>query len=722
MSAIPWQNSELILTNKVARRRDIILQRHTFKLSRLFELKNKNQPNQLQNTNNLNPWVINLTNEPMSNEIEAVLNLGPKFVPTPKPHFAIPKLIAAIESEICNLENAEEIRDEIRPVLRNCMKNPPKPNLTQTEHKGIQQLLKKADTWATVEGDKTNATAVVNRENLKKEVHLQFDNSENFEKINYNPLKFVTAQVIELVDNLKTEGKISPKLSQQLKQRNPKLAQPLPQIKLHKQDTPFRIIASNVDTPIQPLEQFLAKNCRSLVHNRHTVSNSQEFIQKIQEVKIEADSRCTSFDVKNMYPTLPQKLVYEAIKKHGPTLEKALPGHKLTSQDFLNITKLIFITTYIEHEGNFYMQKKGAPIGYTVSGEMAEIVFQELDEEVHKLFPNLKLWTRYRDDIFVIGDQQIIAEVLDHINSWHKDIVFTQEPEKENHTIPFLDVLVTRQLDQLTTSHFQKPQQTDRTLNFRSFHSFATKKNITQQEAERIKTAGQQEALTKPQQQQIFQKFTKNGYPTQVAKHQNNTKKANQEFDRTVIIPFYGNTTAQIKRILARHNIQTHFRSWPNIRSKTRPKKSKQVPTDVVYKIPCQSCDDFYIGQTGTTIDKRIQQHKYAVKNFDQNNGPAVHKINTGHQMDWQKTTIIFNEKHAKTRLALESATINQHRSNTINLNGGFHQQIATLIPKNFRWPGGATTANTNPGEQTKPNRHDTTPNDVNMACRSVPK
>jgi hypothetical protein len=524
------------------------------------------------------------------------------------------------------------------------------------------------------------------------------------------------------VDSLKKEGKIPSKLSQQLKQRNPKLAQPLPQIKLHKENTPFRIIASNVETPIQPLEQFLAKNCRTLIHNHHTVTNSQEFLQKIKNIKIEADSRCMSFDVKNMYPTLPQKLVFEAIKKQGQKLENATPGHHLTAQDFLNITKLIFITTYIEHEGAFYMQKKGAPIGYTVSGEMAEIVFQELDEEVHKLFPTLKLWIRYRDDIFVIGDQEILGKVFEHINSWHKDIAFTQEPETENHTIPFLDILVTRKPDHLETSHYKKPQQTDRTLHFRSFHSFATKKNIAQQEAERIKTAGQQANLTKQQQQQIIQKFTKNEYPAQVAKPQNSTKKVPKDFDRTVIIPFYGSTTAQIKRILERHNIRTHFRSWPNIRSKTRHTKSEKTQTEVVYKIPCKNCEEFYIGQTGTSIEKRLQQHVYAVKSYDQNSGPAVHKINTGHNMDWQNTTIIFHEKHAKTRLALESATINQHRSHTINLNGGFHQQISTLIPKNFRWPGGATALRTRTDEQTKSDCLNTSQTDVSMARGSVPK
>jgi hypothetical protein len=294
--------------------------------------------------------------------------------------------------------------------------------------------------------------------------------------------------------------------------------------------------------------------------------------------------------------------------------------------------------------------------------------------------------------------------------------VFTQEPENEDNTIPFLDILVTRKPDHLETSHYKKPQQTDRTLNFRSFHSFATKKNIAQQEAERIKTAGQQATLTKQQQQQIIQKFTKNEYPAQIAKPQNYTKKAKKDFDRTVIIPFYGSTTAQIKRILERHNIRTHFRSWPTIRSKTRPTKTDKTHTDVVYKIPCQNCEDFYIGQTSTSIEKRLQQHAYAVKNYDQNNGPAVHKINTGHNMDWQNTTIIFQEKHAKTRLALESATINQHRSNTINLNGGFHQKISTLIPKNFHWPGGAAASQTATEEQTKSGRLKTSQTDVNMA------
>ena len=53
----------------------------------------------------------------------------------------------------------------------------------------------------------------------------------------------------------------------------------------------------------------------------------------------------------------------------------------------------------------------------------------------------------------------------------------------------------------------------------------------------------------------------------------------------------------------------------------------------VVYEVPCNDCDHVYIGKTGRTLEKRLKEHRSAVKKNDWRNGIAVHAWDTGHQV-----------------------------------------------------------------------------------------
>ena len=62
----------------------------------------------------------------------------------------------------------------------------------------------------------------------------------------------------------------------------------------------------------------------------------------------------------------------------------------------------------------------------------------------------------------------------------------------------------------------------------------------------------------------------------------------------------------------------------------------------VVYQVPCGDCDSTYIGETGRTLEKRISEHKAAVKKHDEKNGIAVHAWNEQHVVDWQAAKVIY--------------------------------------------------------------------------------
>ena len=76
---------------------------------------------------------------------------------------------------------------------------------------------------------------------------------------------------------------------------------------------------------------------------------------------------------------------------------------------------------------------------------------------------------------------------------------------------------------------------------------------------------------------------------------------------------------------------------------------------EIVYKIPCRDCDAVYTGETGRSLQKRLTEHKYAVKTNNQNNGIAVHAWDNNHQPDWDAAESMENEPHYWKRRVLEA-------------------------------------------------------------------
>ena len=79
------------------------------------------------------------------------------------------------------------------------------------------------------------------------------------------------------------------------------------------------------------------------------------------------------------------------------------------------------------------------------------------------------LWFRYVDDTLSSWAHGLenLHRFLEHINSLHPSIKFTLEMQKEDKTIPFLDVLFIIQEDgSLGHKVYRKPTCTDRYLHY----------------------------------------------------------------------------------------------------------------------------------------------------------------------------------------------------------------------------------------------------------------
>ena len=103
----------------------------------------------------------------------------------------------------------------------------------------------------------------------------------------------------------------------------------------------------------------------------------------------------------------------------------------------------------------------GSPLGPV----LADVFLIELENSLlPKLTKYITLWKQYVDDTicFVkVGTTEFIISVL---NSIDKNIQFTFE-EENNETMPFLDILISRKRNYITTTVYQKSTCNDTYLN-----------------------------------------------------------------------------------------------------------------------------------------------------------------------------------------------------------------------------------------------------------------
>ena len=180
-----------------------------------------------------------------------------------------------------------------------------------------------------------------------------------------------------------------------------------------------------------------------------------------------------SFDVKSLFTRVPIQEALQVIEKRlveDDTLEDRI---LMTPNTICHLTELCMKSTYFAFEDNLYEQIEGAPMGSPLSPVIADLYMEHFETMYMEHFETMaietaqqrpSLWLRYVDDTFVIWPhgRDSLEDFLSHINSLRPSIEFTMEDGR----LPFLDVLVHKEGQQLTTTVYRKPTHTDRYLNF----------------------------------------------------------------------------------------------------------------------------------------------------------------------------------------------------------------------------------------------------------------
>ena len=138
---------------------------------------------------------------------------------------------------------------------------------------------------------------------------------------------------------------------------------------------------------------------------------------------------------------------------------------------------------------------------------------EDVEQSAISTFPTPPiLWCRYVDNTFCILDKSQTESFHQHLNSVCKHIQFTKEEEFES-SLPFLDVVVSRFDNNISTQIYKKPSHTDRYLPYTSQHAKQQKLSVTHFLHNRISshiTDGTESQIAR---REVRQTLRANGYP-----------------------------------------------------------------------------------------------------------------------------------------------------------------------------------------------------------------
>ena len=147
-----------------------------------------------------------------------------------------------------------------------------------------------------------------------------------------------------------------------------------------------------------------------------------------------------------------------------------------------------------------------------------------------------------------------------------------------------------------------------------------------------------------------------------------------------VTIPYVAGISEKIRRILADHDITSHFKPCNTIKNMLvhpKDKLPKDKKPNVIYGIRCgqPNCDEAYIGETSQPLAKRMYQHRRpSSSGYD--SAVFTHLHTTGHQFRNEDVIILDSEENWFER-GVKEAIYERREKPGLNRNGGLRFNLS---------------------------------------------
>ena len=399
------------------------------------------------------------------------LSLGPKNSVldrfNPKDVLAeVDLLLAHCKQNNVSQQLMTEINVKTLQYIKKCKKLKPSRNIAMTA-----KYLKEHDLLA-VPFDKGVGICVMKRSvyNQKIDAILQLPQFEKWVKPRKNaihPLLKEEERIVKALKDLRDTGKIDRALYRKCKPRGSQPARLYGLGKVHKTVVPLRPVLSMpgscyYKTAVQVAEWL------SVVDECKINSSTEKISTMIKSVSLEEDEELVSFDVVSLYTNVP---VHEAIQRCADLLycgKYEVPP--VDKETFMELTRMASCDVLMLTHDGYYKQKDGLAMGSPPAPHLANGWLSQFDEQIGG---DAKLFSRYMDDTIRDIKRSKKAEKLAELNSLHPSLQFTMEEEDENNQLAMLDMKLSNNDGQLSSTWYNKPTDTGLIMNY---HSLAPKR------------------------------------------------------------------------------------------------------------------------------------------------------------------------------------------------------------------------------------------------------
>jgi len=483
--------------------------------------------------------------------------------------------------------------------------------------------------------------------------------------------------VAQEISRLKKEGKINKKLFYQLYPSDAVPPRLYGFVKAHKptKNYPMRPVVSTIGTPFHSTSEFLVQLLQPMLNkNQIRVKNSTSFVEEAQTWEISPGEVQCSYDVVNLYPSVPIKKAIESMMEMiHDDWDDISTQTNLSEADIRNLLELCLQKCYFLWENDIYVIDDAGPIGLSLMVIVAESYLQFLeaqaldDAELLDCCP--KTFRRYVDDSharFANDDQS--NRFMEVLNCQDEKIQYTVEKE-EAGKLPFLDILIindgdssykfkVHRKDAITNLQLKPNSSINPSLIMGVFKGFLSR-------AKRICS----EEFINDEINFLVEMFVENGYQRSMLRNIVTNYGVNSTIERdptkpVVRIPWIPVIGPKLRKTLKKYGCSVIFSSGRNLKDMLCNHKTP-LPKNSgsgVYKLECE-CSSVYVGETKKQIRTRIKEHEHDVfKGKWKASGATEHAERCQQAFKWEDVTTIANEPDYRRRKVREAIEIRRAR------------------------------------------------------------
>ena len=612
------------------------------KLSKLMEDNPKHDVKDL---------IFNFSSHVLTSSQESLLMKGLNFALPPKIlkyedyllDFELLFRTVKFNNEICKSDEIENFKLGLRNVAHTSLKfynrkRKKLENITEEEHRALNELIS-LDDIIIQKADKGNVIVLLDKSTYIEKMEDILSDTSKFTPIQfegeYGDLKHILAKEQEIKKFLRELKEKEVITSDELKKMCPKGSSPgilYGNCKVHKivpegEVPPFRPILSAIGTVSYNLAKYLVPVLSPLTVNNFVTKDSFTFAEDVR--KQNPDYYMTSFDVDSLFTNIPlDETIDICIRK--------LFGRKgkfngFSKSEFRQLLQYAVKDSLFIFNGKYYIQCDGIAMGSPLGPTLANVFLCYWEDiwlkKCSKKFAPV-YYVRYVDDTFVLfTSQDHVNKFEKFLNSRHKNMHFTYEVE-QNNCLSFLDVLVTREENVLSTSLYRKPTFSGLYTNFYSFISEKYKKGLILSLFFRIFTFTITWEKFHSEVEFLRNIFKKNSYPehffdkcikTFLDKKFSAAKSTVEKRELKISLPFFGKysnqVTKNISRLASEYLINTKITIVWNTPRRLRnlfvfkDRLPMRLRSKILYNFTCNGCNSIYLGKTIRHFLVRAYEH-----------------------------------------------------------------------------------------------------------------